>query len=471
MKIIPIILSGGAGTRLWPLSRRTRPKQFLEIGSDMTLFQDTILRCCDDAFDTKPIVVAANEHRFLVAENLRQININADILLEPIGRNSFPAILAGCLQAVERDHDAVVLVLAADHRILDKQGFAKTVLSALPIAKDGKIITFGVKPGYAATGYGYIEPGNPIGAGHLVSRFVEKPDERTAAEYLEKGYLWNSGNFMFSAQTFLALATKLMASTTDAVRAAFKERERDLDYLRLGERAFAQAESISVDYAILERTDRAAVVPVAHDWSDIGTWQSVWKNMEQDEHENALTGDVITQSSHRNLVHSEAQLTTLVGVDDLIVIATRDTVLVADQARSEQVKDLVDTLKRQERSEATDALKVFRPWGNYEALDNGDKYQVKRIVITPGGELSLQKHKKRSEHWVVVEGQAEVTIDDHIKTLNPNESTYIPLGSVHRLANRTEKPVVIIEVQTGTYFGEDDIIRLEDRYNRSSNET
>ena len=276
---------------------------------------------------------------------------------------------------------------------------------------------------------------------------------------------------MFSAGTFLDLAKSMMPSTYDAVARAFTQRVRDLDYLRLHETSFAMAENISVDYAILEKTDRAAVVPVSHDWSDIGTWQSVWRGMKRDASENAITGDVVVQNSSRNLVHSNTQLTTLVGVNDLIVIATRDTVLVADQANSEQVKELVEALESANRSEATLALEVFRPWGNYEALDGGEKYQVKRICILPGGELSLQKHQKRSEHWVVVEGVAEVTIGDNVRTLRANEATYIPLGETHRLANRTSDPVTIIEVQTGSYFGEDDIIRLEDRYNRPSSET
>jgi len=471
MKIIPLVLSGGAGTRLWPLSRQTKPKQFLEIDSEQTLFQNTVCRCVDHVFDPKPIIVASNEHRFLVAENLRALNITADILLEPVSRNSFPAILAGCLQAIARQEDAIVLVLAADHRVLDNQGFVDTIKAATPIAETGKIITFGVQPDYPATGYGYIKPGKSVGDGFSVDQFIEKPDFQTAERYINAGYLWNSGNFMFSVSTFLELSRNYMPDTMQAVSKAFEARERDLDYLRLNEEEFSHAENISVDYAILEKTDLAAVVPVSHDWSDIGTWQSVWRNMERDNFDNALTGDVIVQNSCRNLVHSEAQLTTLMGVDDLVVIATRDTVLVADQSSSEHVKELVDVLKSDNRSEATDALQVFRPWGNYEKLDAGEKYQVKRIIIAPGGELSLQKHQQRSEHWVVVEGQAEVTIGDEIKMLGANESTYIPLGAVHRLANRTNDPVVIIEVQTGSYFGEDDIIRLEDRYNRASSES
>ena len=471
MKIIPLILSGGAGTRLWPLSRRAKPKQFLEIDSDYSLFQDTVRRCDHEIFDPKPVIVASNEHRFLVAEHLRELNVQGDILLEPVGRNSFPAILAGCMQALERDQNAIVLVLAADHRIMDRPGFIRTVENGVSIASEGKIITFGVEPDYPATGYGYIEPGEVFDNGFLIRRFVEKPDHDTAVSYLENGLLWNSGNFMFLAGTFLDLAKSMMPSTYDAVARAFTQRVRDLDYLRLHETSFAMAENISVDYAILEKTDRAAVVPVSHDWSDIGTWQSVWRGMKRDASENAITGDVVVQNSSRNLVHSNTQLTTLVGVNDLIVIATRDTVLVADQANSEQVKELVEALESANRSEATLALEVFRPWGNYEALDGGEKYQVKRICILPGGELSLQKHQKRSEHWVVVEGVAEVTIGDNVRTLRANESTYIPLGETHRLANRTSDPVTIIEVQTGSYFGEDDIIRLEDRYNRPSSET
>ena len=421
-------------------------------------------------FNRKPIIIGANDHRFLIAEDLNTLAIEADIILEPMQRNSCAAIVAGCLQALERDENAIVLVLAADHAINDQTGFEQTVQNAIQAAQQGHLITFGIKPDYPATGYGYILPSETMLAegGNQVLSFVEKPDEALALQYMEEGYLWNSGNFMFRADCFLEEAGRHVPEVVEAVTKAHLKKKADLDFLRLDEKSFEASPSISVDYAIMEKTDKAVVFAASHDWSDIGTWNSVWRNLPKDEADNVMLGDVIVKDGSNNLVHSRDRLTTLLGVDDTIVVATRDVVFVGSQSESEAIKELVEKLKSEGRDEADTALQVYRPWGNYEQLDYGDGYQVKRIVIKPAGVLSLQKHKHRAEHWVVVQGTPEITIDDKVQTLKPNQSIYIPLGSVHRLANRTAEPVVIIEVQTGDYLGEDDIIRLEDDYNRNS---
>lgn len=435
-----------------------------------SLFQSTLLRCSGSLFDNNPIIIGANDHRFLIAEDLNALNIEADIILEPMQRNSCAAIVAGCLQALERDQNSIVLVLAADHAIKDQDNFEETIQSALEAANQGCLITFGIKPEYPATGYGYILPSDKtlVAGGSKVLSFVEKPDEVLAQKYLEKGYLWNSGNFMFRADSFIEEARALAPDVVSAVAKAHEKRKADLDFFRLDEVSFEASPSISVDYAIMEKTDKAIVFAATHDWSDIGTWNSVWRNLPKDEADNVTLGDAIIKNGSNNLVHSRDSLTALLGVDDMIVIVTRDVVFVGSQSESETIKELVGDLKSEKRDEADTALQVYRPWGNYEQLDHGEGYQVKRIVIKPAGVLSLQKHKHRAEHWVVVQGTPEITIDDIVQILQPNQSIYIPLGSVHRLANRTQEPVVIIEVQTGNYLGEDDIIRLEDDYNRNS---
>lgn len=434
------------------------------------MFQSTLLRCSGKLFDQNPIIIGANDHRFLIAEDLNTLEVDADIILEPMQRNSCAAIIAGCFQALERDQNSIVLVLAADHAINDQKGFEETIEGALKAAQQGHLITFGIKPDYPASGYGYILPSDKILAegGNKVLTFVEKPDETLARKYLEEGYLWNSGNFMFRADSFLQEANCLVPDVVKVVLKAYENKKADLDFLRLDETAFEACPSISVDYAIMEKTDKTVVFSASHDWSDIGTWHSVWRNLPKDEVDNVTLGDVIVKDGRNNLVHSRNRLTTLLGVNDTIVVVTRDVVFVGSQSESETIKELVEQLKTEKRDEADTALQVYRPWGNYEQLDTGDGYQVKRIVIKPAGVLSLQKHKHRAEHWVVVQGTPEITIDDTVQTLEPNQSIYIPLGSVHRLANRTQEPVVIIEVQTGNYLGEDDIIRLEDDYNRDS---
>ena len=466
MNIIPVILSGGSGTRLWPLSRKSRPKQFLNFRSNHSLFQEAVLRCRSQVFDPRPIVVGACEHRFLLAENLLDIGVVGDIILEPVARNSAAAIAAACLQAVLRQRNALVLVLAADHIIPDAEAFFRAVDEASPHATTGNLVTFGVKPTRPATSYGYILPGEALEKTAKVARFVEKPPLEVALEYMSQGCLWNSGNFLFRADAFLEELKHHEPAVLDAVNRAFDRRVADLDFFRLERESFENAPSISVDCAVLERTSKALVLPVDYEWTDMGSWDSVAQVVEGDKNGNVLIGDAISMNSNNNIVHSEDQLTTLVSVNDLVVVSMRDVVLVASRLDSETVKALVANLRDDGRSEATEALRVHRPWGNYEQLDAGDGYKVKRIIVNPGGVLSLQRHQHRAEHWVVVEGKAEITIADKVVTLEPNQSVYVPSDTIHRLANRCKERVVLIETQTGDHLVEDDIVRLDDSYNR-----
>lgn len=465
MNVIPLILSGGSGTRLWPLSRTSKPKQFLSFTDGRSLFQETALRCRADIFDLRPIIVGADGHRFLLAEALLEVGVDADILLEPVARNSCAAIAVGCLEAMKRSKNATVLVLAADHHIPDTDAFTAAVAQGLADAESGHLITFGVRPGRPATSYGYILPGEPLARAATVVRFVEKPGPGQAARCLAEGYLWNSGNFLFRAAAFLEELERLQPDILAAADAALGEATKDLDFLRLGS-AFARAPSISVDYGVMEQTDRAAVLPVNYRWSDVGSWNAVSELVERDAQGNAVIGDATIVDGGDNLIHSQDRLTTMIGVDGMIVVSTRDCLLIAPKPRAEDVRSLVAGLQAQARKAALEGLQIFRPWGNYERLDMGEGYQVKRIVVKPGGVLSLQKHRHRTEHWVVVSGQAEVTIDGVVRTLMPGRSIHVPRGAVHRLANRETEPVILIEVQTGSYLGEDDIIRLEDAYNR-----
>lgn len=465
--VIPIVLSGGSGSRLWPLSRASRPKQFLSFGGEFSLFQDTILRCGAEVFDPRPIVVGAHNHRFLLADDLVRIGVEADILLEPVARNSCAAIAAGCLQALKRSADAMVLALAADHHIPDAPAFADAVSEALADAQAGHLVTFGIEPRRPATSYGYILPGGRLRKAAAVERFVEKPTPELAERHLAEGCLWNSGNFLFRAEAFLSELDKLHPEILAAVREAHAHATVDLDFLRLERTAFSRAPSISVDHAVMERTDRAAVLPVSYPWSDVGSWDAVCDVLVRDGNGNTIVGDATIEDGRGNLVHSEGRLTALIGVDDMVVVSTPDCLLVAAKSRAEDVKPLVARLEAQARSEAVEGRKVFRPWGHYERLDTGDGYQVKRLVVAPGGVLSLQRHRHRAEHWVVVRGEAEVTINGDVRTLRANQSVDVPVGAVHRLANRRAEPVVLIEAQTGSYIEEDDIFRLEDVYNRA----
>jgi len=466
--IIPLIMCGGAGTRLWPASREVHPKQFLALFGARSTFQDTILRVSDAALFARPIVITNTAYRFMVLEQLAQIGREADVLLEPMRRDSGPAIAAGAVFAQLRDSEAIVLALAADHVVRDTAAFVAACRQGLVAAEAGRIVTFGVTPERAATEYGYICPGEVIsGAVRSVAKFVEKPDPATAAGYIEAGYFWNSGNFMFRASVLLDEYRKLDAASVQAVGDAVGRAGRDLGFVKLDPESFAKAKAISIDYAVMEKTSRAAVVPVDCGWSDVGSWHAVWELSEKDAQGNAAAGAAVFEDSRNCNVSTDKALVALEGVDDLVVVATQDAVLVSRQKDANGLKRLVARLKTVAPQVTEDHLKVHRPWGSYQSVDNGDRHQVKRIVVKPGGRLSLQKHHHRSEHWIVVRGAAQVTVNELVKIVHENESIYIPIGAVHRLENPGKILLELIEVQTGSYLGEDDIIRIEDDYQRS----
>jgi mannose-1-phosphate guanylyltransferase / mannose-6-phosphate isomerase len=467
----PVILSGGSGSRLWPLSRQNQPKQFLMLVGERSLFQETLRRASGLPDAQAPVTVCAEDHRFMVGEQLHEIGLQSGgILLEPIARNTAPAIAIAALHLAARDPDALMLVLPADHLIEDEAAFRAAVARALALAEKGWLVTFGIEPDAPETGYGYIARGDALDdAGYRVARFVEKPDLATAQAYVASGdYAWNSGMFLFSAQRFLEeLATHAPAMLA-AAKAAYAGAKLDLDFVRVDRDAFAASPNDSIDYAVMEKTDRAAVVPVSCGWSDIGSWSSLWAATSRDEEGNRHEGDVISIDTRNSLVRaSERRMIATIGVDDLVVVDTPDATLISRKDRVQDVKAIVDRLKAAGRQEHLFHRKVYRPWGNYDSIDFGERFQVKRIVVKPGAALSLQKHHKRAEHWIVVSGVAEVTCDDRVFDLHENESTYIPLGSVHRLRNNGTEPVELIEVQSGSYLGEDDIVRLEDVYGRS----
>ena len=450
-RIIPLIMCGGAGTRLWPASREVHPKQFLSLFGARSTFQETLLRVSDAGLFERPIVITNEAYRFMVLEQLAEIGREADVLLEPMRRDSGPAIAAGAVFAQSRDSEAIVLALAADHLVRDTPAFVAACRGGLVAADAGRIVTFGVKPERPATEYGYINPGEVVaGEVRAVAKFVEKPDAATAAGYIDAGYLWNSGNFMFRADA--------TAGTTAA---------RDLGFVKLDAQAFGAAKAISIDYAVMEKTSRAAVVPVACGWSDIGSWRQVWELSDKDNLGNAARGKAVFEDSRNCNVSTDRALVALEGVDDLVVVATQDAVLVSRQKDANGLKRLVAKLKVAAPEVTENHIKVHRPWGAYQSVDNGDRHQVKRIVVKPGGRLSLQKHHHRSEHWIVVRGTAQVTVNELIKTVHENESIYIPIGAVHRLENPGKIQLELIEVQTGSYLGEDDIIRIEDDYRRT----
>ncbi len=469
--IRPIILSGGAGTRLWPASRDSLPKQFLKLLGERSTLQETLLRVSDPKVFGKPVIVANHAYRFLVREQLAEIGIDADIVLEPSRRDSGPAIAAAAAWIAKADAETLVLVLAADHVVTKPKKFVAVCRKARAAAKKGHIVTFGIKPDHPATGYGYIKPGKAVAGGgeaRTVDAFVEKPDAKTAAKYLRKNYLWNSGNFMFRADVLLDEYAKHDPATVGAARRAIEEAGTDLGFILLDEKSFDRTTRKSIDYAVMEKTRLAAVIPADYGWSDFGGWSAAWSLSKRDKHGNAARGPVAVIDAKNNYISSDGRLTTLVGAENLVVVVTDDAVLVADRARAEDLKKLVEKLRAEKREEADTHAKVHRPWGNYQSLDRGERYQVKRIVVNPGGRLSLQKHAHRAEHWVVVRGSALVTIGDTKKTLNENESVYVPLGAVHRLENPGTVPVELIEVQSGNYLGEDDIVRLEDVYQRTT---
>jgi mannose-1-phosphate guanylyltransferase / mannose-6-phosphate isomerase len=467
-KIIPLIMCGGAGTRLWPASREVRPKQFLPLFGVRSTFQDTVVRVSDPSIFEHPIVITNVAYRFMVLEQLAEIGIEADVLLEPLRRDSGPAIAAGAAFAQTRDRDAVVLALAADHVVRDTPAFLLACRQGLEAANAGRIVTFGIRPERAATEYGYIHPGDPVsGEVRAVAKFVEKPDETKAAEYINAGYLWNSGNFMFRASVLVEEYRKFDAVTVDAVSNSVIKAGRDLGFVTLEPEAFGSARAISIDYAVMEKTAHAAVVPVSCGWSDVGSWHAVWELSDKDAQGNAAQGRAIFEDSRNCNVSTDTALVALEGVDDLVVVATEDAVLVSRQKDANGLKRLVARLKTMAPQVTEDHLRVHRPWGSYQSVDNGERHQVKRIIVKPGQRLSLQKHYHRSEHWIVVRGAARVTVNDLVKTVHENESIYIPIGAVHRLENPGKILLELIEVQTGSYLGEDDIIRIEDDYRRS----
>jgi mannose-1-phosphate guanylyltransferase / mannose-6-phosphate isomerase len=467
--MIPVIICGGAGTRLWPVSRESMPKQFVPLIEDRSTFQQVLDRVRETQLFERPIVVTSADFRFIVEEQLQAAGIEADIILEPMRRDSAMAVAVASEFARQRDPQASVLVLAADHVVRDLAAFKSGCEKAALAAAEGFIVTFGIKPTFPATSYGYIRPGAQIsgGAALAIEAFVEKPDVETAGTYIGENYLWNSGNFAFRAEIMLNEIDRFEPEIAAAAKSAVNGIERDLNFLRLPEEPFSRAPRKSIDYAVMERTERAAVVPVDFGWSDVGSWSAVWDLLGHDHDGNASTGPAVFVDSRNNLVHSDDKmLTTVLGLDDVVVVTTPDAVLVTSRRHAEQVKDLVEHLKAQNRSEALQHLRIYRPWGYYQGIDVGARYQVKRIVVKPGGKLSLQKHFHRSEHWVVVRGTAEVMIGTEKRIVHENESTYIPIGTVHRLANPGKIPLELIEVQAGSYLGEDDIVRMDDDYGR-----
>ena len=461
-------MCGGAGTRLWPASREGRPKQFLPLFGPRSTFQETLRRVSDPALFGRPIIITNNQYRFVVAEQLAAVGIEADILLEPLRRDSGPAIAAGAAFAVERGGDPIIVALAADHVVADAAAFARVCGEAGDAAAADRIVTFGVRPTRPATEYGYIRTGAPLGADMFsIEKFVEKPDAATAQRYVAEGYLWNSGNFVFRSGLLLDEYARFEPDSIAAVTAAVEGAGADLGFVMLDAKAFARATPKSIDYAVMERTARAAVMPVSYGWSDVGSWQAVWELSERDALGNASHGSVIFVDSRGSYVSSDRQLVALFGVENLVVVTTDDAVLVAKREDGDGLRRLVKKLKEVAPKVTEEHLKVHRPWGSYQSVDQGARFQVKRIVVKPGGRLSLQLHHHRAEHWIVVQGTARVTVGDDARIVHENESTYIPIGAKHRLENPGKIDLELIEVQTGSYLGEDDIVRIEDDYRRT----
>jgi mannose-1-phosphate guanylyltransferase / mannose-6-phosphate isomerase len=469
--IIPVVLCGGAGTRLWPMSRRLFPKQFLPLVTGYSMLQDTVLRL-DGISNAEPaIIVTGNEHRFLVTEQLREIDRPAGcIVLEPIARNTAPAVAAAAFAALAQHREGVLVILPSDILIRDSGCFYEAVERAVLLAKKGMLVTFGIVPNAPETGFGYIERGLPLEAAqnaYRVARFVEKPDAATAKRFLElKCYLWNSGMFVFSAARYIEELGRFRPDILAAAENAWQSAARDLDFVRLGAEAFSTCPAVSVDYAVMERTREAAVVQTDMGWSDVGSWSALWEVAEKDANGNALRGDVDLHDSRNNYVRAESRLVSVTGVDNVVVVETSDAVLVAHRDKTQAVKDVVSRLHGRDRTEHLSHKRVYRPWGYYEGIDEGTHFQVKRLMVKPGEALSLQLHHRRAEHWVVVSGIARVTRDEETIELGANQSTYVPVGAKHRLENPGQDPLYVIEVQSGDYLGEDDIVRFEDRYRR-----
>jgi mannose-1-phosphate guanylyltransferase/mannose-6-phosphate isomerase len=469
--LVPVILAGGSGTRLWPLSRKNHPKQFLKLFGDHTMLQQTLLRLKGVPDLADPIVVCNEEHRFTVAEQLQEIGEKSSIILEPVARNTAPAIALAALQAKALAENSTLLVLPADHLIKDETAFHIAIKIAVESANEGNLVTFGVVPTRAETGYGYINAKtatsqNPS-AGLIAERFVEKPDQKTAEKYFADGnYYWNSGMFVFTTESFLNQLQAHCPECYAATRKSFENGRTDIDFLRVDARTFSQSPNISIDYAIMEKSKDVVCVPLNAGWSDVGCWRSYWEAKEKDAEGNSHVGDAMAIATRDTLIYSQDKLVATIGVENLIVVNTADAVLVIDKKYTQHVKEAIQALSDARRAEHIVHREVHRPWGSYDSIDIGDRFQVKRIRVKPGGSLSLQMHHHRAEHWVVVKGTAKVECGDKELILSENQSTYIPLGVKHRLSNPGKMPLELIEVQSGAYLGEDDIIRFEDTYGR-----
>jgi len=467
--LIPVILSGGSGSRLWPLSRTLLPKQFLPLLSEQSMLQDTVSRLHGIADVSAPIIVCSNEHRFLAADQLQRIGVTALAqILEPEGRNTAPAVAVAAMAAIEHEPESIILVLAADHLIRNEEAFRAAVQRAVVQAKAGKLVTFGIVPNAPETGYGYIERGVGSDGCFEVTRFVEKPDASHAREFVDSGrFYWNSGMFMFGARRYLKELEKFRPDILKASRDSWEARDQDLDFCRLGEQAFINCPSDSIDYAVMEKTRDATVVEADIGWSDIGSWSSLWQATETDAAGNVTSGDIHLEDVRDSYIRADSRLVAAIGVDDMVIVETADAILVTKKEHAQKVKHVTDALKAAQRDEYQSHKRVHRPWGYYEGLDSGERFQVKRIMVEPGKKLSLQMHRRRAEHWVVVSGKAKVTHGDETFVLSENESTYIPVGMRHRLENIGTMPLYLIEVQSGSYLGEDDIERFEDDYKRT----
>ena len=464
--MIPVILSGGSGTRLWPLSRSQHPKQFLPLASQKTMVQETVLRL-QGLKDLQPPLAICNEnHRFMMAEQLREIGIQpAAIILEPMGRNTAPAV---ALAALTAKPDDILLILPADHVISNTAAFQEAICQASNKAKQGYLVTFGIVPDQPETGYGYIKSGEALDTeSFAVDAFVEKPDLETAEKYIKSGdYFWNSGMFVFKAGRFIEELQKFQPDIVKSCQKSLDNQQRDIDFIRLDKEAFKNCPSDSIDYAVMEKTDHAAMIPLDADWNDIGSWSALWDITDKDDNGNAVNGDVIALNTSNSFIHASHKLVTTIGVDNLVIVETGDAVMIAVKDQVQDVKNIVNALKEKSRREIDTHLKVYRPWGYYHSVDVGDRHQTKRIVVNPGAKLSLQKHHHRAEHWVIVKGTALVTKEDEKTLLSENESTYIPLGVTHCLENPGVIPLEMVEVQSGSYLGEDDIVRFNDDYGR-----
>jgi mannose-1-phosphate guanylyltransferase/mannose-6-phosphate isomerase len=474
--IIPVLLSGGSGTRLWPLSRSFHPKQLLPLTGQQTMLQQTVMRLSGLEHVAAPIVVCNEEHRFMVAEQLRQIDHQPSaILLEPVGKNTAPAVTLAALQALKQDKNATLLVLPADHSIAHTQALCEAITTLVKPVEQGMLATFGIVPTCAETEYGYIQKGPPLHSNaaktslpiFTINSFVEKPDTATAQRYVNSGeYYWNSGMFMFQAARYLEELNRFEPSIVPWCQKALNAAQHDLDFVRVGAKEFSECTNISIDYAVMERISHAIVVQLEAGWNDVGSWSSLWAIGEKDSQNNVIHGDVLTHGVSNSYLHSTSRLLSAVGVDNLIIVETADAILVAHRDKAQQVKEIVQQLAKQGRPEADTPQKVARPWGWYESIDHADRFQVKHITVKPGACLSLQMHHHRAEHWIIVKGTARITRDDKVMTLTENQSTYIPLGSKHRLENPGKIPLELIEIQSGSYLGEDDIVRFEDHYGR-----